>query len=57
MNKLEQMLKTYDDPLDVTEYSDAEDLIHELRVELAGKEAVIKMMEDDNRARRENRPL
>ena len=28
---------------------DAEDLIHELQVELAGKEAVIELLQDDTR--------
>jgi hypothetical protein len=46
-NSLEVMLDMWDSHHFTNEYSDAEDLIHALRVELAGKEAVIKMLQSE----------
>lgn len=44
---LEQALREWDDPYAVHEVQDAEEIIHALRVELAGKEAVIKSLHED----------
>ena len=45
--KLEELLADWSDPLGARTMSDAEDLIDALRVELAGKEEVIKVLEAD----------
>jgi hypothetical protein len=55
MNKLQKLLKEWNEkprnPLirPHRTMDDAEDLIHALQVELAGKDAVIKMLQDDGR--------
>lgn len=49
MSKLTQLLAEWNDPLGARTMSDAEDLIHELQVELAGKESVVKTAQDDKR--------
>lgn len=46
---LEQALRQWDDPYEAHELQDAEEIIHALRVELAGKEAVIKALHEDIR--------
>ena len=46
---LEQVLREWDDPYEAHELQDAEEIIHALRVELAGKEAVIKSLHEDIR--------
>ena len=48
INELTKLLEEWDDPLGYHDVNTAEDIIHRLRVELAGKEAVIKMLRDDN---------
>lgn len=42
MSDLKRMLKEWHAPYSVHELQDAEDLIHDMEVELAGKEAVIE---------------
>ena len=44
---LEQLLRKWGDPLTTNTFSDAEDLIHMLLLELAAKEEVIKALESD----------
>jgi len=44
---LEELLKDWHDPLGAQTFSDAEDLIAALQIELAGKIAVIKELEND----------
>ena len=44
---LEQALRQWDHPDNEHEMDEAEDIIHMLRVELAGKEAAIKDMHED----------
>jgi len=46
---LERLLAEWRDPLSANTFSDAEDLIHILLLELAGKEEVIKALTDDIR--------
>ena len=46
-DKLTQMLSDWHDPLGAQTMSDAEDLIHALEAELAGKEAVIATLHED----------
>ena len=43
----ERLLDEWSDPLGARTMSDAEDLIHMLLVEIAGKEEVIKALETD----------
>ena len=47
MNTLDRLLKEWRDPLAANTFTDAEDLIHMLLVEIAGKEEVIKSLETD----------
>ena len=44
MRKLEELLKEWTDGANTM--SDAEDLIHELQVELSGKESVIEVLQE-----------
>lgn len=44
---LEQLLADWRDPLSAHTVQDAEDIIHMLLVELAGKEAVIRQLSED----------
>ena len=44
---LEQALRQWDDPYAVHELQEAEEIIHALRVEIAGKEAVIDTLHED----------
>ena len=44
---LEQALRQWDDPYGVHELQEAEEIIHALRVEIAGKESVIKALHED----------
>ena len=44
---LERLLAEWRDPLGANTFSDAEDLIHMLMVELAGKDAVIEQLMTD----------
>ena len=53
---LERLLAEWRDPLSVNTFSDAEDLIHMLMLEVAAKEEVIKALTDDLRYyKKENR--
>ena len=47
MNTLDRLIKEWSDPLGANTMSDAEDLIHMLMVELAGKESIIESLEAD----------
>ena len=47
MSTLERLLEEWRDPLSANTFSDAEDLIHMLMVEMAGKEAIIESLEAD----------
>ena len=47
MSNLTELLKEWNDPLGANTMSDAEDLIHSLQIELAGKISVIEMLEAD----------
>ena len=47
MAKLEELLKEWDDPQGAQTFSEAEELISKLRIELAGKEEVIKVLQED----------
>ena len=44
---LEQVLRQWDDPYAAHELQEAEEIIHALRVEIAGKESVIKALHED----------
>jgi hypothetical protein len=55
MDKLEELLKDWNDPLGARTMSDAEDLIDALQIELAGKESVIKSLRDDIQYYKEDR--
>ena len=44
---LEQALREWDNPYAAHELPEAEDIIHALRVEIAGKESVIKALRED----------
>ena len=44
---LEQALRQWDDPYAAHELQEAEEIIHALRVEVAGKESVIKALHAD----------
>ena len=44
---LEQMLKQWNDPHEIHDIQDAEEIIHALQVELAGKNSLIDMLHDD----------
>ena len=44
---LEQALRQWDDLYGVHELQEAEEIIHALRVEIAGKESVIKALHED----------
>ena len=46
-DKLDQMLKEWDDPCGARTMSEAEDLINELQITLAGKEELIRTLQDD----------
>jgi len=46
---LEELLKDWRDPLSAHTVQDAEDIIHMLMVEIAGKESVIKQLTEDIR--------
>ena len=45
--KLEQMLKDWNDPCGAQTLSDATDLINELQIELGGKDGLIKALRED----------
>jgi len=45
--KLSEMLMEWNDPLGARTMSEAEDLIHELQVEIGGKSGLIKALKDD----------
>lgn len=47
MSTLDRLLEEWRDPLGANTMSDAEDLIHMLMVELAGKESIIESLEAD----------
>lgn len=46
-DKLDQMLKDWNDPYEARTVSEAEDLVKELQIELGGKERLIDMLQDD----------
>ena len=46
-DKLKQMITDWDDPYGARAVPEAEDLISELRIALAGKEGVIEALNDD----------
>jgi hypothetical protein len=47
MDKIEELLKGWSDPLGANTMSDAEELIDLLRIERAGKEEVIRVLRED----------
>jgi len=44
--RLEELLKDWNDTLAVHDVQDAEEIIHLLQIELAGKEAVIRCLQE-----------